>query len=528
MSRETASYRTMGSTAGSAPAARSRIPPELEALLAKGEGLVTLLRGPSGSGKTAIAAELAARWPGPVIWATTRTALSDKPVPEEAARFVRVDLSLTSSIRDGSTEDLFAARDALLHWFEPGTSGDPRDSFPRGLAEVLPDHPTKPSTLLAIDSWDGLLDRYLDLTDPSGGNALRPGRLERTLLSLLHAMGVSLLMVSERGGSDLSDPLADVVLVTAVAEFEERLVRIFALPKVRGRPVTEPVYPYTLSEGRFTFVPRLSAESQSLAIGAEPDPDPTDHSSVWPGSRAFVDAFGRLPVGELSLLELDPTVPPEASRLLTAGAALPTLLGGGNLLLVVPPDVDLERMVEGFRALAPDAELARRVRILSAREPPLVEAPLRPIFIAARDPGQRTTGFIAIRDEASLLMQPVFPETSRLLRASSSNGAANLAVVMLEGLESAGVAYGRPYAPETVAGLLRQDVIGAPAHIVVISRSDDPLIPGLRGVANPYLRILERQGRVFIVGVRPWTPAFVLIPRADALEGPLYELLRMS
>ena len=508
----------------------SPLPPEVERVLESGGAAVVLIRGPSGSGKSAIAARIAERWPSAVVWASTRG------MPREARHASRepvsetlVDLSLAGSIRDGTLEQFFVARDALLHWFEAGVPAVVRDSLPKTLAEALPPGEHTKGALLVLDTWDGFVDRYLDLGDGSGSLALRPGRLERQLFGLLRSLDLSLVLVSERGASDAADQFADLVFVTDVAEFEERLVRIVSLPKVRGQPVAEAVYPYTLADGRFSYVPRLTSGEDPLAVGAEPDPNAGDHRAVWPGSAAFHEAFGPLLAGQISIFESDPSVPSWALRLLTGGAALPTLLNGGNILLVVPPDVDLDRVLVGFQlGMGPEEKLASRVRILSATNPGTVDPAFRSVFVSSAGPSGTDLGFIAVRDERSPSMLPLFPETTQFLRSPSRSGAANLGIVTLDGLAAAALSFGRSYSAEMLPGLLKQDVNGAPAHLMVSARSDDPLLAPLRAIGSPYLRILERQGRVFVLGVRPWTPAYVLLPASRPEDGRPYDLIRMS
>jgi hypothetical protein len=50
----------------------------------------------------------------------------------------------------------------------------------------------------------------------------------------------------------------------------------------------------------------------------------------------------------------------------------------------------------------------------------------------------------------------------------------------------------------------------------------------LRDTAVPYLRVIERQGRIFVMGIRPWTGAYVLQPGPPVDGPPRYELVRMS
>lgn len=512
------------------PADGLALPPEVTQQLGSGRAVVVLVRGPSGSGKSAIAARVAEGWPSAVVWASTRgSSLHLQMRAESASSETYIDLSLAASIRDGTTESFVEARDALMHWFDGPPGGDARRSLPKELAQALPAPGNPGNTLLVMDTWDGFLDRYLDLGDPSGGPGLRPGRLERQMYGLLRSLGLSLVLVSDKGDSATSDVLADVVFVTAMAEFEERLVRILSLPKVRGSPLGETVYPYTLAEGKFRYIPRLSSGEDVFAVGAEPDPRPSDHSEVWVGSSDCRRAFGPLLTGQVSLFESDPGVPPEALRLLTGGAALSTLMNGGNLLLVIPPDTHVDRVLDGIEmGLRPGEKLQDRLRILTANVPEGLEPGRKGVFVTVGSTSGPDVGFLAVREDRVAPTQALFPETTRFLRTPSRSGTPNLAIVSLDALEAAAASFGRSYPPGILSGLLKQDVNGVAAHTIVTGRSDDPLILGLRGICVPHVRLLERQGRVFVLGVRPWTPAHVLLPSTRPQEGRPYELILMS
>lgn len=512
------------------PSAAAAMPPEVERVLARPEPVVVLVRGPSGTGKSAIASRIAERWPGPTVWASTRIApgafLREHP-PKADTRVL--DLSLTGAVREGAREQYFVARDALLHWFESGAPAEVHESLPKALADALPHEPDGSGRLLVVDSWDGLVDRYLDLSDSAGSPALRPGRVERLLYALLRGLDLSLVLVSEAGDSEGSDNLADVVFVTGVAEFEERLVRILSLPKVRGQPVGEAVYPYTLAGGRFSYIPRLEPGTDLLDSIAEPDPAPTTKGRLWSGSSGFDQAFGRLVAGEVSVYESDPNVPQDALRLITSSAALSTMVAGGNLLLVIPPDVDLSRMLSGFDAIVrPGEAIESRLRVLTAGAVGGLPSEFKRIFVTPQEVGSADFGFIAVREDRALRTQPMFPETTRFLRTAGPEGAPNLAIVSLDGLAAAAASFGREYQPEVLPALFKQDVMGASAHMMVLARSNDPLLPPLRAIGNPYVRVLERQGRVFLFGVRPWTPAHVLLPPTSSKDPWPYELIRMS
>lgn len=526
-SRSTSEWRDPAEGARGA----SPVPPEIDRFLHRpGPGTI-LLRGPPGSGKTALAARLLERWAGRSLWVTTRS-----PDPRTASvtlstetpdGITHVDLSWQTTLVKREVPTFVAARDALLDRFEGRGSGEPDAWLPAPLEAALRSIPNPEAPVIALDSWEGFVDRYLDLAGGPSMGTLRPGRIERLLLSLLLSRGARVILVSERETSDALDYIADSVLVTATAEFEDRLVRIFSISKLRGFAIEETVYPYTLADGRFTFLPRLSPNPASLSSGAEPDPGPKDAPGLWPGSTAFSEAFGRLSLGGLSVFEIDPTVSLEVPRLLTGAAVLANLALGGRVLLALNSDVPVEPLYHELRGSYSEEQLYRQVRFLSAAANPGMPERIRNLLIPleARNEG---SGFVAVTDEHARYIEPLFPESSRFLQEPVAGGAPGLAVLPIDALQAAARTMGLQYTPEALAAILNQDVVGFAAHAMVIGRAGDPMLDPLRVCGLPYVRVLERQGRVFLFGQRPWTAAYILQPALAAPAARPYDLFRMS
>ncbi len=235
------------------------------------------------------------------------------------------------------------------------------------------------------------------------------------------------------------------------------------------------------------------------------------------------------PLGGMSLLERDPGVPSEFLRLLTAPFASHVVQGGGRLVGILPNDVTPLALYASIRDAGGAGVMAKQVRFLtSASTDDLSEEirrlliPLFPTKVGSDVP------FVPLPDAPSgMSNERVFPEVTRFLHGGEAGRTSGL-TIDLEGLQSSAVAMGRMYTPQNLPTLINMDVQGHPIHAMVSGRSDDPLIAPLRTFANPYIRLLERRGRVFLYGVRPWTSAYVLQPQAvEPSEGP-YFLTRMS
>ncbi|MCI4328166.1 MAG: hypothetical protein L3J86_01155, partial [Thermoplasmata archaeon] len=453
---------------------------------------------------------------------------SDETIATESPGGVtHVDLSWQTTLTRNEVPSFVAARDALLDRFEGRGSGEPDAWLPSPLVEALRGIPHPEAPVIALDSWEGFVDRYLDLAGGPAGGLVRPGRIERLLLSLLLGRGARVILVSEREASDALDYIADSVLVTATAEFEDRLVRIFSISKLRGFAIEETVYPYTLADGRFTFVPRLPPNPLFLAVGSDPDPTPKHAEGLWPGSQSFADAFGRLALGGLSVFEIDPTVSMEVPRLITGAAVITNLALGGRVLLALNADIPVEPLYHAMRTNYSEEQLYRQIRFLSPSANPGMPERIRNLLIPL-DVRSEGSGFVAVTDDRARYVEPLFPESSRFLQEPMANGAPGLAVLPVDALQTAARTIGLQYTPDALAAILHQDVAGFAAHAMIIGRTGDPILDPLRVSGLPYIRVLERQGRVFMFGQRPWTSAFILQPTPNPQLGRPYDLFRMS
>jgi hypothetical protein len=517
---------------GATRAAELPIPPELQRFLAVPGPRLVFVRGPEGTGKTAIAFRILREWGGAGVWVSTRGGDGVDPTmvrPDAGPRGGRIDLSWAGTLSQGGHEHLQAARDALGGYYRGRGAVPPSDDWlPTPLAESLRALPKGTPPTLAIDSWEGFVNRFLDMPGSPPGEVLRSGRVDRLLLGLMVARGTRLVAVSEYGEADILESMADAVLVTAAGELEDRLVRIFSLTKLHGFSVEETVYPYTLDGGRFQYIPRLPSNPAYDAVGAEPDPHPEDPNSLWPGSSAFANAFGRMEAGAVSILETDPTVPIAALRLLTGGVVLPALARGGRLLLALTPELGPERLYRAMRNGLTDEQLYQQVRLISASAPDDLPEGARRLLVPIQPPAD-DTGFVAVPSaRVDRFLEPLFPESTRFLQTRNSPGAPNLAVVPIDGLQSAARIVGLQYTPDTFAAIVHQDAANRAAHVMVLGRSGDPLLEAIRSGAQPHLRVVQRQGRLFVFGIRPWTPSFALQPTPHPERGRPYDLIRIS
>ncbi len=97
----------------------------------------------------------------------------------------------------------------------------------------------------------------------------------------------------------------------------------------------------------------------------------------------------------------------------------------------------------------------------------------------------------------------------------------NIGVVSIAGLRTLNSLVPGAYTPETLPGLALTYIHLSPGHEVWVGPEDDPLTHCLRPMADTRLRLLSREGRVFVHGIIPRTPSLVLTEGDDRSPYPL-------
>jgi len=499
-----------------------RLPGELRDFLELPGPQTLLIRGAPGSGKTTLSLALLEAFRGEKILLTSR--VPGRELHREFAwlgdNHGRSITLIDTSEMDETVQDVARvmrhAREVLA-----APRGADRDSsqflwLPPPLQDAWARlSPTAP-TLVIVDSWDALIESFLG--EPTDPNDLVPDRahLERLLIRRMSRAPAHLVFVLEREEQTSLDYLVNGVVVTRRETSQDRLARWMTLHKLRGVRIGNPVYPFTLEGGRFeSILPvRPYATMRSGPPDAEVDAMP---GHIWPGARPFAENFGRLPFGKITLLETDEQASSRVAELLIAPMMSHVLRSGGHVLLIphssdTPEDifaslngaVPEERFLQGMRLVIPPGPVpAGKERLWH------VVAPM------GRRDGDGASGGLTGSDAL------------RFLHDGASDRSPSLLVVSLQGLGAVARSTGIPMdqlasaqLPESLVGAVR----GHPMHAVVIGRDDSGLLDPLRAIATIRLTLTIRQGRIFLHGVAPWTPNFVL---ADGSEGRPYELLRV-
>jgi hypothetical protein len=392
-----------------------------------------------------------------------------------------------------------------------------------------------------IEDWQAFVEavRVARLSRGQRGQ-VRPQEERQLFRDLLRRYGKLIVLVHDIEGETIGDQ-ADATCQLSRHLVDDRVERTLELVMVSGRHTGDTAHPFTLRQGTFRSFPRFSRDAALWGgTHAEEDPAP-EEAMMWPGSRAFATAFGRLPTYSMSLIEVDPEVPYEVSLMLTIPFVVSTFRTGGRISVAPPPMVppaDLHRRL--IAGLPPAVlELAgprilEQIRFLSHIDQSVNNPDLGKILIPLREhtaaggmrwavPDERGPGQSNRWDDSLTTRFPAFTDWTN----ENPTGAPNAMVVHVDGILAAAREIGAGYTAESFSTLAQRDHSKYPMHQMLVSQRDDPLVSRLKPLLAVHLRLRTRGGHYFLQGVRPWTENYALLPSArDArLTDPPYSLV---
>jgi len=482
-----------------------------------------LLRGPPGSGKSSLSLALLQSFTGARYYVTNR-------VPEDDVLMAFPWLGENSKhgiqLLDNTDADGVAQAARALLRGSPGLVSDVTsesrefaeflwlpEPLQRAWSDLDPDRPS----LIVIDSWDALVDAYLGKPEGVGtGDLPTRADIERALLRRMGRAKTHILFVLEREEQTQLDYLVNGVGVTSREVVNGRLERWLTIYKLRGVRIENPLYPFSLEGAHFEcIVPvRPYGHLQGGRFNPAPDHQP---GLLWPGSKAFADSFGRLPLGRSTLIEVEKEVPNQIPHLLLAPVLANTIEHHGRVIYVpdastLPEDVwealhgsvDRKKFLAQVRFLLPPAGLNEGT---SEFDETIVRL------------GQPTEG-VAPSPTDDIGMD-------QFLRSGASPESPGLFIVFLQGLVAIATSLGLSITADLaqrLPGQIQSAVRGAPVHAIAIGSAPSPLLDPLRSTAALRLHVRQVQGRIFLHASDPWTPSFVLTEGGDTAP---YGLLRV-
>src|SRR3989442_887553 len=306
------------------------LPPELQKLLDR-KTLLLLVKGETGTGKTTAALELMSRLrsSGDTVHISTRT-YPDKLVFQHA---LFSKLAAQKNIHFFSTLEFDPTQFVVAH------------NVVSGLHRLLS---SMDNPLVVLDSWEGIAD-YV----PPEARM----KVEQSLMAVLEDTGARMVLVSEHPETNSTlDQLAEAILVLHQRVIDDRRVRELEFRKLRGVPIRQERYLFTLAGGRLRYLEPFAFTLPERTSMFRPLENTSTHMST--GSRD-IDALlgGGVPRGSTVLLEIRGDVPFEGQIYVPLTALL-------NLLATVASRAAVNKDIQSIVA-RPNLALTQKVANIS-------------------------------------------------------------------------------------------------------------------------------------------------------------------
>jgi KaiC/GvpD/RAD55 family RecA-like ATPase len=506
-----------------------RLPEELREFLSLPGPQSLLIRGPPGSGKTTLCLALLEVANGRRVLVTSRVSQSElqRGFPwlgeNESARIRIVDTSNLDATVQEVGRSLAESRRLVEDSSVKNRELTEFMWLPSPVQDAWSQLPTDAPSIMIIDSWDALIEQYTGGVGANNPDLPSREEVERMLLRHLGRGRAHVVIVLERREESQLDYLVNGVVVTQREMVNDRLERWVHLPKLRGIRIANAYYPYTVEAARFQCIEPIKAYTQMRRGPHEPEPDAMP-AHIWPGSSAFAENFGRLPIGKTTLIETDGNVQEQVVQLVLSAMISSVVSVGGRALLVPSPSLSAKEIWDSVHPGPPRHKLEQGFRVGDVTGQLESQAKqFLPEF------GRMVVPLGGLVPAGNSEVSEPGKETSvaQFLASSTSNGAPVLSVSYIGGFLSMASALGNPLTPEVIdnfPAMVQAGLGSAPMHLVVVGRAGVPLFESLRSLAAIQIHLRGRQGRVFVYGSKHWTPGLVL---TEGTETVPYDLLRI-
>jgi KaiC/GvpD/RAD55 family RecA-like ATPase len=204
------------------------------------------------------------------------------------------------------------------------------DSFVQDVIAAL----TKKSNrvpVIVLDTWDSFA-KELEEKDRI--------KTEKTLVAIADNSHTRVVFVSEEPTRTTIDYLVDGVIELSRREESERIFREVEVLKLRGTPIFQHKYLYTLLDGKFTLLGPYVIPDYSVVKPLKPIPDIDERYSF--GSSSVDEVFGGLLKGGTFTIEYGERVPYSAVRMFELPLIVNFLIMGRSVFMAPLPGAGSE------------------------------------------------------------------------------------------------------------------------------------------------------------------------------------------
>ena len=479
-----------------------------------------LITGSAGTGKSTLVRTLLPRLKGQGIFVAYRSEPDRSPGDGAAGSGPVLSLLLVDPEGERNGEGAPAPSDpAGLMSFAPASARS-EEAFPTPILSAVQRMVAAGGGFVVVDTWDPSTEReFRSRAGDSGAVEVitTTTPIMRAKFGRLPIRGI--FVVAEIPDGEMRTA-ADGIVELGWEELDGFRLRVISIPKLRDIPAPESRYLYSLDGGDFHCPPQLPIGFRPPIGPPEPDPAPDD-ASLFPGSSAFVNAFGRLRFHGLTGLQVPPRFSGTMGDVFLYPVVAHALSIGGRAVWIPSAASSPGQILAQLSRWIPADFLRERLRIVTPWGPDPGLGEFKSVALPIRrapDDGRDVRSVVAPG------VGPLFPDAFRFLQATPE-GRPTLYVIYIDGVRALASIAGAPLNPETFPMIVSGYARLPRFHGFGFGRSDDPVIRVLAASLDTHIQIEEKYGRTVLLGIRPRTHPYIL--DWDFSSGR-YELLPMK